>query len=629
MWGIAALCERPNMTTLLIGSALDLGYVKVVATINNSTSGTFMLSTKSTHTFFSCPSATTKSGTTASNDGLDVCRNECETSTLLPFVETFVGSSAKGKLFRPGQVWHTLTFNNGTTLQKPTKVITSFCVGNKWCASYSGQSSSLHILETYSSSDYSNTSNVTTLAPSFAPTAIVATKIGCVETSTGALKQSTELGVWGIAPGGFHPDALTLCFGTKKRPGRMVLGLEPDIPAAVLGKSGANTRWLNYTSDFILTESLYVGDNGGTSPPIQFLSPDTVWKVSDPQQQFEHLRENSTKKDLEEFSVFTRIDFSSTYSWVPSKWFTKLRQSLIQACNSLGCKGYPNYSDGASLMCFRFIAETEVNYLPDLEWKLANQIHILLPPSRYLFTTEDGSRCVGVFESPSPNLAVVGLNLLIGLRLRIDYLASILTIDSCVQSQLASVDTTKGGETPPKTTPSGNDNDIGKRGGDYMDTTTNPSQPDSGASPVMIALSLLLVVVFVTIAIGIGVQYFQKQQQTKNTVKRMFRGSSFLKNNFASRKQAHRNVTFKEVLEDSGSSSDDVEDQVQDIEILKLEDTKRNPHHHHQYYPNDAEKMINATKMLRSEQDEYTEADQSNRKRRESSDEHDNLLTHT
>lgn len=249
--------------------------------------------------------------------------------------------------------------------------------------------------------------------------------IGCADLLMGDVGQLGEEvdGIWGVAPGGAHPDYLTLCFGTGRKPGRVVGELERDF--------GSKAGWLKFVGEFVVKES--------RECPVRFVSPDSY------DEDYDDYDEISTEAGM---GVATRLDSATTYSWLPKGCFDFARKSLISACESLECLGVRAYADSASLGCFRFEDDLQVGSLPDLEWRLSEDLKILVPPSRYLFTTQDGSKCVGMFPLLKPtiinpavpplvlNTAVFGLNMLTGLRLRIDYPQWRLKIDSCLSKDL-------------------------------------------------------------------------------------------------------------------------------------------------------------------------------------------------
>ena len=504
--------------TSLVGSALDTGYVKVFALINNETKAQFMLSAKAVNSFLPCSQEiSTGKGCGDAN---------CTTLTTKRFVEKFVGASAEGKYLKE----------------------TRLCIGD-WCSepyieptfAPSNAPVSLPPVGVNSDSDDNSTTAtpapVPTSVPTRSPTVVPPSpKLGCSSSLAGSLKDAVDLGVWGIGPNGLHPDLLTLCFGTKKRPGRISAAFEPDV---------SPTHWLTYHSDFVL-------DLASATCPLQFLSPDTSWNDDDG---------NGLGGSIT--AIRTRVDFSSTYSYLPPRWFATAKQSLIAACQSLGCKGFRDYSDGAALVCFRFTQEYQENSLPDLEWRIENQVHLLVPPSRYLFTTEDGSRCIGVFESPLKDMAVLGLNLLVGLRLRIDYANSRMKLDTCVPTGLLPFDENP---LPP-----------GAGGGPSAPPRQDPidhggEESDSTAMETFTYLFLVLLFIGgIVLGVFLALQYKQKASNFGPKKKKsLFKASSLVRSGFASRKQTFRTVKFVEENDSSDEEASVAKQEDADVEMTNM-----------------------------------------------------------
>lgn len=534
------------MSSPLFGSAEDVGYLHTSVLLSNySKPMTVMLSTKGTTTLLICPEEYLL---------CDHSDGECALDDAT-FVQSFVDATASGHYIRKASIclgaWCSpvivppprrralLSYSSelpGNSIEltssklkvevltelaeeRPSKQMTSgrfMLKGSKEAMSSKQVDSELLRDMEYSdkkeATKASRRRNVESKNQEDLNTTRLLPKLGCAETLQGSLKDTVEAGVWSLGPGGIHPNELTLCFGSKRLAGRISPSLEAD---------GKPIPWISFTSNFVLTIS------DATVAPLQFLSPDT----------------SLTNLSGESYEV--RIDFSSTYSFLTPKWFQEARRSLDDACTSLDCKGYRDHSDGGALACFRLSHEGLESYMPDLEWHLGADTTVVVPPSRYLFTTDDGSRCIGIFESNpiETNLSVMGLNMLIGLRLRIDFGNDRLKLDAC-----NAMNTIPGDDT-------GNDMGMFISGSSWTDT----------------AKGLLGFIAFVAgLALGLACAVQVRRRSSffgANKSKSVFRVGSFIKNAFSSRKQTFRTVKFDEIGNETvidGDSGEAIEIQLSD-----------------------------------------------------------------
>ncbi|KAH9262864.1 hypothetical protein BASA82_000119 [Batrachochytrium salamandrivorans] len=93
------------------------------------------------------------------------------------------------------------------------------------------------------------------------------------------------------------------------------------------------------------------------------------------------------------------------------------KSAVALHCQEGGCPGRRTLSDPAALACFR--VDGNLGDFPKLFFSLtANQHHQVLAGD-YFYKAEDGSQCIGIFESP--NETVIGMNLLVGRRILVDF----------------------------------------------------------------------------------------------------------------------------------------------------------------------------------------------------------------
>ena len=344
-------------------------------------------------------------------------------------------------------------------------------------------------------------------------------EMACVQQLSGSLNTTTiensKFGLWGLSPGGSHPAHLTICIGNKLHAGRVVSYLEPDI---------SPSDWLDFHSNFILNQGFSKAPSS-----VFFVNPDSFWNADNQLHNFPSLNSNMSDIDL-------RIDFSSSYSFVPKPWYDEAKRTLVSACKSLNCGGYRDFSDGAALICYRFMKSEDESLFPDLQWILGSKASILVPPSKYFFTTSDGSRCVGLFESSSPQLAVLGLNFVSGLRIRIDYLHSRLKLDACTAKSSLPTST------------------VG------LDALSNEQPEDYSAEVRDWNYFVFFAFIFVGFVLGLllGACLALKYLPTRVRHRKinLYHKANLIKKKFKSRKQTFRTVKFVEE-QDSSSSSDE------------------------------------------------------------------------
>lgn len=112
-----------------------------------------------------------------------------------------------------------------------------------------------------------------------------------------------------------------------------------------------------------------------------------------------------------------RVDTSTKFTWVNRETFAGLKSAVALHCQERGCPGRLTFSDPAALACFR--VDGSLWDFPTLSFSLTEgRLHAVLPGD-YFYEAEDGSRCIGIFESPSDT--VIGMNLLAGRRMVADF----------------------------------------------------------------------------------------------------------------------------------------------------------------------------------------------------------------
>jgi len=120
------------------------------------------------------------------------------------------------------------------------------------------------------------------------------------------------------------------------------------------------------------------------------------------------------------------LSTTQPFSFVPAPVFARMRKEVLDIV-PLGHGLHLDFADAASLACFRvqdgFDALLE-GAVPDLTWLARARGRSLL------YSTSDGSRCIGVFASGSDGV-VLGRNALAGALVRIDHVNKRLDVGAC------------------------------------------------------------------------------------------------------------------------------------------------------------------------------------------------------